>query len=200
MAAIVVVATFLVVPPAGVPVAPSPPIEEDPRLPGRTSVLGPVKGEVIYYAGKSDGDYDLYALDPGRSRPRRLTRTTRNERQPAVSPDGRTIAYVVGDDPRRDIWLMNADGSGQRPLVTHAADDADPAWSSDGKSLAFASRRSDIQGDIFEIRDNGNGLDQRDARNISRPTRDRSASRLGTLVSPDRDRVQPLRGTSGTSS
>ena len=155
------------------PVAPSPPIEEDPSLPGRTSVLGPVEGEVIYFAGESDGDYDLFALDPGRSRPRRLTRTTRNERQPAVSPDGRTIAYAVGDDPRRDIWLMNADGSAERPLVTHPADDSDPAWSSDGKSLAFTSSRSDVQGDIFEIRDDGNGLDQRDARNISdRPATD----------------------------
>ena len=47
MATIFVVATFLVVPPAGVPVAPSPRHRVKPPSAAGTSVLGPVKGEVI---------------------------------------------------------------------------------------------------------------------------------------------------------
>jgi Tol biopolymer transport system component len=139
------------------------------RTSGRRSALGlaPLPGEVIYFASDEDGDYDLYALGADSTRPHRLTRTTRDERLPAVSPNGKTIAYVVGNEPRRDIWLMDADGQNPRPLVTHAADDTDPAWSADGKSLAFASRRSDPNFDIYEIRDRGDGLRERNARNLT---------------------------------
>jgi TolB protein len=128
----------------------------------------PVAGEVIVFASDADGDFDLYALDAGDPQPRRLTRTTRQERSPAISPDGRTIAYVVGVEPTRDIWLMDADGSNQRRLTTHPADDSDPAWSGDGRSLAFASRRGDVEyDDIIEIRDRGSGLREEDARKIT---------------------------------
>lgn len=127
--------------------------------------IGP--GEVVVFASAARGSYDLYALESGRTTPRRLTRSSRDERSPAIAPDGRTIAYVVGREPERDIWLMDADGSDQRPLITHPSDDTDPAWSADGTSLAYASRRSDPQLDIFEIRDRGTGLSERNARNLT---------------------------------
>jgi len=123
--------------------------------------------EVIVFASDRDGDYDLYALHAGVSTPVRLRDTSRQERSPAISPDGTTIAYVVGVEPRRDIWLMDIDGRRPRRLTQHAADDADPAWSSDSKRLAFASRRSDALFDIWEIRDRGSGLDERNARRIT---------------------------------
>jgi Tol biopolymer transport system component len=132
--------------------------------------LGPAPGEAIVFASDVEGNFELYLLAADSTEPRRLTRTSRHERSPAISPDGTTIAYVVGTEPQRDIWLMDSDGGDQRPLTSHAADDIDPAWSSDGRSLAFASRRSDPMFDIFEIRDDGAGLDERKARNLtSRP-------------------------------
>jgi TolB protein len=132
-----------------------------------TAALGVREDEIIVFASDLDGDYDLYALLPDQPEPRRLTRSSRQERSPAISPDGTTIAYVVGTEPRRDIWLMDADGGRQRRLTSHPADDIDPAWSADGRSLAFASRRSDPLFDIFEIRDRGSGLDERNARNLT---------------------------------
>ncbi len=67
---------------------------------------------------------------------------------PRVSPDGRTIAYVVRT---RDlatakrtarIWLVDADGTNRRPLTSGEKQDTDPRWSPDGRSLAFVSTRS----------------------------------------------------------
>ncbi len=67
---------------------------------------------------------------------------------PRVSPDGRTIAYVVRT---RDlakaariarIWLMDADGSNVRPLTSGEKSDAAPRWSPDGRTIAFVSDRS----------------------------------------------------------
>ncbi len=56
---------------------------------------------------------------------------------PAVSPDGRQIAFAA----LGDLWLMPVDGTPRR-LTTDPALDTAPAWSPDGKSLAYSSDRS----------------------------------------------------------
>jgi Tol biopolymer transport system component len=38
-------------------------------------------------------------------------------RDPAWSPDGRSIAFVSDRDGRYEVYLMNADGSGTRRLT-----------------------------------------------------------------------------------
>jgi Tol biopolymer transport system component len=161
--------------------APGPPGgETDPSsLPAsETSAQGAAtdlwEAEVIVFSSDRDGDYDLYAIEAGMDRPSRLTNTARDERSPAISPDGRTIAYVVGTEPERDIWLMDADGSDRRGLITGSADDIDPAWSSDGRRLAYASgvpaygaTPSPNSYDIFEVRFRGPGLDDPVVRNVT---------------------------------
>lgn len=59
-------------------------------------------------------------------------------RMPALSPDGRQLAFVY----RGDIWLASAGGGHATPLTQHVETDAYPVFSPDGKWVAFASRRS----------------------------------------------------------
>lgn len=58
-------------------------------------------------------------------------------RQPALSPDGKSLAFVHDGD----IWLVPATGGDARRLTITVDNDGDPVFSPDGKWLAFRSRR-----------------------------------------------------------
>ena len=66
----------------------------------------------------------------------------------AVSPDGKTIAFVrrvtdLGDNKgRTDLWTVPASGGNPTRLTTDPASDGSPMWTPDGKTLLFVSSRS----------------------------------------------------------
>jgi Tol biopolymer transport system component len=68
---------------------------------------------------------------------------------PAVSPDGRYVAFGGGGN--RDIWLMSVDNGVTSRFTTHDALDFTPLWSPDGKRIVFRSIRArDGVFDLFE--------------------------------------------------
>ncbi len=78
--------------------------------------------------------------------PRDLTRI-RFLSDPQISPDGRTVAFVVTtlseekDEYLSNIWLVDGAGGESRRFTTGPRRDTAPRWSPDGSRLAFVSER-----------------------------------------------------------
>jgi dipeptidyl aminopeptidase/acylaminoacyl peptidase len=75
---------------------------------------------------------------------------------PRLSPDGTTVAFVVGavdreaNEYRSAIWLTAVDGSSPpRRFTSGEKADADPRWSPDGTRLAFTSDRADKASQLY---------------------------------------------------
>ncbi len=76
---------------------------------------------------------------------------------PAVSPDGRHIAFSSNRDDNLEIYVMNADGGHLRRLTDHPGRDDQPTWSPDGQWIAFSSTRDGIF-EIYIMRADGSDL------------------------------------------
>ena len=70
-----------------------------------------------------------------------LSNHPEQDQEPAVSGDGREIAFVSNRDWNFHVYRMAVDGTGVRRLTAEYVTDREPAWSPDGGSICFVSNR-----------------------------------------------------------
>lgn len=92
--------------------------------------------------------YDIYIVDPTCGC---MDRVIDDASQPALSPDGRRLAFRRWKSDDRGVVVMDTYGGNQKRL-SNFLEDALPTWSPDGRYLIFSSRReSDRQSRIYGV-------------------------------------------------
>jgi hypothetical protein len=102
-----------------------------------------VSEERLVYKGCERGMCGLY-LTEGVHEGTDITRITDeiSDTNPAVSPDGKKVAFMSQRDLNWEIYVMvNLDIYTVKRLTENAANDGLPIWSPDGRTIAFASDR-----------------------------------------------------------
>ncbi|HVQ39093.1 MAG TPA: protein kinase [Pyrinomonadaceae bacterium] len=92
-------------------------------------------GKSFVYAGKNNGNFDLFSLRVGGKNPTLLTKdSAADDSQPVFSPDGERIAFRSDRAPA-GIYVMEATGENLRPVT---AGGFHPSWSPDGKEIVYS--------------------------------------------------------------
>jgi len=90
---------------------------------------------------RNPNEAEIYRVGIDGGTPVALTNRKGPDAEPAVSPDGRLIAYVGNDDvghayDQTKLYVMNLDGSGKRVLTASFDRSVDnPHWSADSRSI-----------------------------------------------------------------
>jgi dipeptidyl aminopeptidase/acylaminoacyl peptidase len=105
-------------------------------------------GRSIYLTANRSPDWerevensDVYAVEIASASLRRLTDRVGSDGHAAVSPDGRSIAYLGYDDrgyayTQTKLYVMDSDGSNRRLLTSGLDRDVgSPIWAADGRSI-----------------------------------------------------------------
>jgi Tol biopolymer transport system component/imidazolonepropionase-like amidohydrolase len=93
----------------------------------------------------------IWVLPASGGSARRVTDLFNDARQPAWSPDGKSIVFFGYRDGGYHLWSVAPDGTGQRELTRGAFDDREPVFSHDGTRIAFSSDRGNPLGSDYNI-------------------------------------------------
>lgn len=134
-------ATFAASPPDTVEAA-----TPTPGLPTATPTRTPLPPDAVstFFLALDEGGYSrLYAYAPNALSFLRLSNGPWNDKSPALSPDGRILAFASDRNEYWDIYLLDL-ASGQVSRLTDTpAYDSSPRWSPDSQWIVFDSYQDD---------------------------------------------------------
>lgn len=90
-------------------------------------------GEQVAFAALND----IWLLEIGNKKPKKLTNDKYLESDPAWSPDGTRIAYSSDKSGSVDIYILNLSTNKERKLTSLPGAEVASSWSPDGTKIAF---------------------------------------------------------------
>ncbi len=119
---------------------------EHPLLPGTGSSYNAsfsADGRWIIFTSERSGSAEIYRVHPDGSALERLTHDPSFNDQGALSPDGKTLAFVSSrEGGTANIWLLDLATGHTINLTKSSAGNFRPSWSPDGRWIAFSSDRN----------------------------------------------------------
>jgi hypothetical protein len=95
----------------------------------------------LLYPTNRTGSSNLFLLSPDGNEAINLSKDENQCIFPALSPDGRTIAFTSDRNGDFDIYRMDCEGNQVKQLTQGEGGNQAPAWSPDGRRIAFTSYR-----------------------------------------------------------
>ncbi|MDQ7778083.1 MAG: hypothetical protein RDV41_00030 [Planctomycetota bacterium] len=90
----------------------------------------------IYFVSSRDGEDELFRMAPDGMDVQQLTRNENSDAEPAVSRDGRWVAFVSFRGQKRDLFIIDVHGKHERRLTNSEAIEGAPSWFPDNKKIA----------------------------------------------------------------
>ncbi|WP_263378904.1 amidohydrolase family protein [Granulicella paludicola] len=99
------------------------------------------KGDLVALQSYFGGTFHIWTMHPDGSGLKQITTGHGDDREPRVSPDGKTIAFTSDRafGGSYDIWTADITTGTLKRITKSAADEFGPSWSPDGKGLVFIS-------------------------------------------------------------
>jgi Tol biopolymer transport system component len=136
------------------------PASAEQALLGAAPVDGSFNSQIAFYAdgrfvfvgNGGTGTYHLYEGRLGGPPPKAVTADSKEDGHPALSPDGRWLAYVSARGGLGRLILRDLTIGAERSLTSGAKVDLYPVWSPDSRAIAYTSGDNDNH-DVFLIPD-----------------------------------------------
>ncbi len=100
-----------------------------------------VDGRTIYFTSDRGGSPQIYRMPGGGGPAERVTFAGAYNLSPAVSPDGRLLAYITRNGNSFNLVLLDLATPGAQPLaLTDTNGDEHPSFAPNGRLLIYATR------------------------------------------------------------
>ncbi len=109
----------------------------DPQISPDGRFVAYVVGTADLAGNKTSSSIWLAPTDGGEPRP--LTNTTKKDRSPRWSPDGKQVLFESSRSGDGQLWIIDVAGGEARQVTNLSTEASSPTWSPDGKSIAFVS-------------------------------------------------------------
>ena len=125
-----------------------------------TSVLSEInhpsfspKGDLVAVQSYAGGTFHIWTMRPDGSALKQITTGHGDDREPRISPDGRTVAFASDRAFKGsyDIWTVDIATGALKQITSADADEFEPNWTPDGSGLVFVSGTGALSASIEAI-------------------------------------------------
>ncbi len=99
--------------------------------------ISPDGGAIVFSSTRHSAQPDIYLKRVQGRAVSKLTDDPAGDVQPAISPDGRTIAFSSFRSGNWDLWIISLDGGQARQITSSPQHEVHPTWSPEGQRLAY---------------------------------------------------------------